>query len=598
MSRELRPPTSESPGRSGGRSGGPLTWFCLLSASGPRPKTVLVALIVYLLCATIHFRDFIFSGGNRIAGYIGDNRLYIVQLEHWYLVFRGIHKWNAPGYYFPAEGVLGYTDSMFLGSFPYSLLRAFGLDCYRAFEGHLVIYTLVAYVATLLLLSHTLRVGLGVGIFGAVLFTFSNLNYIWLRHAQNYGVMMVPLILLLAVKGAQAAVRNPLFAAMVSASSGALLGLLLLSNFYAGWFFALFLLLAASLFIALFHRVIPWRAAAKPAALILAAGLVAFLPALGGFLALYGPAMRDLPRRDFAEVLSNTQNVSDLWNTSESNFVWGSLICEPGRLPWAYGLPPLLLGAFITLSAAFGISKLIRRRSLDTVERILVAVGVSVVLIWPCLVTIGDSTLWWVIWRLVPGASVIRITQRFQFVLSLFVVVVTTVGLSRVSALGSLFTDGLTGASRHRAAWRAGFLFLLACMLAEQLNLGHFHLMNRNQERQRLDRVAPPPLWCRSAFFLVTRPDTLGFVTLDAMLLSLRHGLPTVNGYGHSPHYGVGDPRSPGYLMGVKAWLDRYRLGEGVCAVDLDTGQWKYALAPSRNKPPEVKPEDVLVLPR
>src|SRR5512133_1933997 len=105
-------------------------------------------LLIWVVGACIHFRSFLTSSHNRIAGNIGDNRMYMALAEHWYSVFRGLQSWNAPGFFYPQSGVMAYTDTFFLEALPYSLLRLAGCDPYLAFEGQFVILTLIGFTCT------------------------------------------------------------------------------------------------------------------------------------------------------------------------------------------------------------------------------------------------------------------------------------------------------------------------------------------------------------------------------------------------------------------------------------------------------------------
>ncbi len=77
-----------------------------------------VAAAVYVALASLSFKDFFLSRLNRIAGDFGDNRLCIFLIEHWYRVYRGLEHWDDPRFFYPARGVLGYSETMFVGSLP------------------------------------------------------------------------------------------------------------------------------------------------------------------------------------------------------------------------------------------------------------------------------------------------------------------------------------------------------------------------------------------------------------------------------------------------------------------------------------------------
>ena len=66
---------------------------------------------------------------------------------------------------------------------------------------------------------------------------------------------------------------------------------------------------------------------------------------------------------------------------------------------------------------------------------------------------------------------------------------------------------------------------------------------------------------------------------IDAMLVSQRLSLPTINGYSgyFPPGWGLLEPWLPTYAAAVSEWSEEHGLTSGVCSLDLTTMQWHAA---------------------
>jgi hypothetical protein len=139
-------------------------------------------------------------------------------------------------------------------------------------------------------------------------------------------------------------------------------------------------------------------------------------------------------------------------------------------------------------------------------------------------------------------------------------------------------------------------VFLLLLAVAEQINTTRFPSELPGDSGVGLDRAAqlaflrsatPPPSGCRSFFVLDTvhrKPLSAGkrhAVTsadqLDAMLISQKYRIPTLNGFSsYFPSgWGLRYPNAPGYLGAVRSWAAEHRVQDGLCRLDLGTMRWQ-----------------------
>jgi hypothetical protein len=179
------------------------------------------------------------------------------------------------------------------------------------------------------------------------------------------------------------------------------------------------------------------------------------------------------------------------------------------------------------------------------------------------------GSLWAVVWHL-PGANGLRAIDRIELVAGLAATLAIAASARDVGVLRGRWTGG--------PALRLAGLGLLALAVVEQVNLAPISSIDRPAQVDFVNSVRPAPSTCRT-FFVVDTARSLPYYDyhLDAMLVSQRLALPTINGYtGHfPPGWSLLDPAKPGYRAGVAEWANRHGLVSGMCSLDLATMRWQ-----------------------
>jgi hypothetical protein len=120
-----------------------------------------------------------------------------------------------------------------------------------------------------------------------------------------------------------------------------------------------------------------------------------------------------------------------------------------------------------------------------------------------------------------------------------------------------------------------GFIAVLA---VEQVNFTPTALISRSEELARLDNVRAAPGRCGTFYVVDSNPVGRPFFAyqIDAMLISHRAGIPTINGYsGWEPDgWALRDPTNGTYLPFADLWLERNGLIDRACALDVATMTW------------------------
>jgi hypothetical protein len=559
----------------------------------PRDMNRIFGLSAYgammIVAVLVMFREFFFGSMTLIAGDLGDSRLVIYLLEHWRNAFMGEVPWRSPGFFFPAKGVLGHAEALFLFSVPFALLRAAGTDTYLALEWTLVLMRLIGMIGLALVLKRVLGFSHPLSAFGAGLYGVLSAIYLKVGHTQMLAVDLLPLLIVLLHEWLGDAPRT----GARQWISGVLLALLIPLGFFTSynvaWMVAFYVLitLAAALLSADFRRIVgkvPALVRARTAR-IATLGVV-FVLAWVPFVATYLPVHGKFGKRSYWEVTHYLPHWLDMINSGQGNWVWGGLLSKifDWQSPRAWhevrtGLTPVLLASFL-FTFGWAVARLWRsnrhHRKADAECQLAAILGTGVILTWLISTSFGEVSLWLLVYQFVPGAGAIRAVGRIQLILGIPALVVALMGLK-------WSVERLQVSASPR--WRSLGTWLVVPALClflfvEQLNAGPTHYLNRREDIQYLAAIGPPPNDCKLFYIEAPVPGLRPNYAyqLDAMLISQRYGLPTVNGYsGQFPKKysdAIFTLRSPDYEQGIRDWLALKRIDQGVCRLALSSGTW------------------------
>ena len=524
------------------------------------------------------FRAQISSRFARITGDNGDARLAVYLCEHWYLWFSGHGSWRSPAFFYPLKGLLGWSDSYLLYEVFYAPLRVAGCDPFLAFQLTLVLLSAVGFTSFLLLVRRAFGAPQGVALLGALVFTFSNTMWLHVGSPQLSGVYIVPLILLLGMSAWRLGRQHPVRSALLGALAGLLWALLLYTTYYVAWFFALAAGVATVLWFLSGPRLFlaAGLSALRASAHTFVAAVVGFGVGIVPFALTYLPVLHEFGGLRYGEAMDYAPHVrSALVDVGTGNALWSGLsrrLVGPRYLtPYElqFAVTPVLLLLAVAGGIVVGWRVATGRAARPGVARsVAVLAGTALVLI-VLPMREGRHSLWRIVWE-IPGARAIRAIDRLE-VLTGFAVALAVVGAAtELSA-----RRGAHGPRRPRLLWRCAGVGLLLLAVAEQFNTKEHSTISRPAQLALL-RTPPPPRVCRS-FFVVDHRHTVGYVDqIDAMLISQKLSIPTINGYtAHDPRdWELRTPSAPGYRRAVAAWVTAHRIGAGLCQLDLAPIAW------------------------
>jgi hypothetical protein len=529
------------------------------------------------------YQDLLVSGFARMPGDTGDARHINLVLEHWFRVFTGEAAWRSPNFFFPQPATLGYSEALFLCALPYSVLRLLGAGIYSAFQGVLIWLSAVGYTAMYVLLYRTFGCRKLVAALVASLFAFSNQLTTHMGHPHLVTVAFVPVIAYCGFTyvDPQRTHRSALFHGL---AGSVLMALFLYTCFNIAWFVMFFAVMLLMVWVGL-----RWLGGERPRLIVVEIwrgrrdGLVfafAFLVCLTPFVATYVPVWRELGGRRFGDVVQMIPSPVDLVNVGAGNRVWGGVMAavtprDRGAISGLFTLGSPLFFMACFLCFGFGeITRLVRTAGKPEFRnRSAAGLAGAVFLSWILLVNVKGHSLWWAVFHFVPGASAIRVVNRYQLVLYAAMCIVLAIGLQRVLEI-----------RRRDLLVTGGVAVAAVLLLGEQAN--HMQTFDKVRETDRLARVPSPPAACR-VFFADHRPSLdrpfYAFQT-DAAMVARITGLPTINGYSSNFPRGwdLLVHTSPSYSSGVADWVLSHGLERGLCSLDLERGRWQAIKAVAR----------------
>lgn len=524
-----------------------------------RSTKLLIAILAAAASVVCLYYPFFFSGGNLVSGDLVDNRLYIVLLEHWRAVFSGHAAMTSPNFFAPYPGALGLSESLFLYTPFYLAFSLLGADRALSFQLTLIVLRLIGFFAVLALLRRRLKLSFIASLFGACLFTISNIYFVTEVHGVFAAVVFLPLLGLLLLgyvrRGSQACLWI----------SAVLAGLLFFTCYYMAFLGALagivFLLCSGP-------EVTKLRSRHVIRDLTVAALLFAI--ALIPFSLTYWPEFRSTGGRSYGESLVYARDWRELFDTGSKNMIWGKLdatIYDAIRRPeleYGRGWPPvtMLTACVLFLTALF--------RKQFAQRRIAISIGASCALLYFVSVKYGAWSAWWIVYRLVPGSTGIRVPGRINNVINLGVV-----------ALCAIAIHWLWSGGRKR---KCGAIALGLFLLIEQVNRAPLAMIDRTVEHSTFARIASAPASCKTFFAIDTRhPDDAGQV--DAMLLARSSGIPTINGHsGWAPDGWDLHRFDADYPFEARTYALEHDLQSGFCSVDFSSGRWRLVDATDGNQ--------------
>ena len=525
-------------------------------------------LVVWLVGAAIFFRPQWRSGFRTVVGNDGDMRLAVYLCEHWFRVFHGQDSWLNPQFFYPVKGLLGWSDTFALYQVFYTPLRLLGCDPFLALQLTIILLSLVGFLSFVALVREGFGTSLPLAAALGLVFAFSNALWLHAGAAQDSGLYLIPLVIWVGLRAWRSAVSpRRRLAPLVGLGLGLLVALVPYSTYYVSYFSVLCAVIALIVLVATGARSAwEWIRAELPARWPTIGGAAAGLVVgLVPFALTYLPSRPDDPGTSYAEAMVYAARWKDVLDIGKGNLLWSPP--RQGMYELTYAVTPILMLATVVLGAICARRVFTRTAEHAHLARLAATLALTAVVAELLPVHTRFATPWAVIYHL-PGANALRGIDRIDLVAGLL----ATMALA--AALGELWGSR----PGRRTRWvRAALAVVIALTLVEQINTSPTSAVNRRVQAALLASVLPAPVDCRS-FYVVDSRGSLPFFEsqLDAMLISQKLHLPTLNGYtAKNPiSWNLAVIGSPAYLGAVRSWVAVKNVPPGLCQLDLGTMKW------------------------
>lgn len=487
-------------------------------------------------CCLILIGEYVFYykiiGNDGLIGNRIDGRLNTLFAEHWYQVFRGNEPWMELPAFYPASNVLSYSDIMLGFAIPHSIFRIMGFDIYLSFKYSVILVHVLGSIALFFFMRKCLATSYLCSFLAVVGFSFSNGYYFLAGNPQMTAQSLLPFLFILVYYYFKNVNNKKRY---VCAFGG--LGLLILlfyTAFYVAYFFCIFMflwLLLGFLTFLLTNRVFLFNAIKavlsrwKELFLYAAYCVILMIP----FLILYLPTFGSIGGRTWEEISMYSPSIRGLIGLSTDN----PLGLDPTQYHLKTGIPIQVL---LLLVLGFIIWVCLKPTDTPPQQKDIplssFGTPLAVSLFLTCIVSLflvikwdNGFSLWYYVYKVVPGASALRALDRWNAFIVLPISILTAWFLERIRLhhhiIGSLVLIAVT----------------LVVYTANYSTVGICSTWNASDENNFISSVAVPPKDCQIMYIT----DKLQKYTIqdfsdeelqmDAWTIAYTYSLKTVNGY-------------------------------------------------------------------
>jgi len=554
-----RTASRKNTGRKMGKAGKALTEYGIVFA---------VMLVFALVC---HF-DTIRSHFELFPGDDGDALLNVLTADSYSDVFQSRMDFRKNRMFYPYPTGRGFTDlslTLYLLELPWRILFGAGM-----FSSALIVYWLLFHfgIASMFyLLRNVLHLNFMAALGGAFLAFYCNGCWVKLIHTQFFFMGLLPLLAICVIRYCQfwnsrRTLRRILF------GMGAILTFAWIA--YSNFFTAFFAGLAGGIYFLSYWLLSARRNNLKKLLLPQRVYELIFLALWGGllflpFLHTYRPLLNDNYKRTWFEAQGSLPTPADIVNIGPDNLLWGKLYdrafppVHKYLYENSYGIPLFTLTCLLFCFLFF-----LKQRKKIRPAWIALVVMAAVLYLLSLKFAHGVS-LWYFIWKYVPGGSGIRAGGRIYVFLMFPLTVFLWWMLDRYS---------------RRFSGRKQLLFcgiLFAVLALDNHNTMTIYRWKPSAYAACLEAIPAPPPEMR-CFFLINSAGGSPSAShhcrygLLAWSMARRFKSFTINGYSGNVPAGFlpMDPLSPSYRKEIAQWVKRHGL-TGVFSYDTATGKWQ-----------------------
>lgn len=531
-----------------------------------------VVLPVMLIFFGIFYFDTIKSGFALFPGDDCDAFLNILAADSWSDVFNGKTAFRQNRIYYPFAFGRGFTDlslSLYLLELPWRIFCGAGMFS-SALLSYLFLFNF-GILSMFYLLRKVLYLNFAASLGGALLAFYCNGCFVKLLHTQFFFMGLLPLLIICAIRYCQYYYSEKIFPRVFYGVTAILIfAAIAYSNYYTAFFAGL----AAGIYFTIYAVLLAKKGALKRVFIAGRITEIIFLAVFGvgmfvPFFYTYIPLTTSDYARSWTAAQGTLPTLADIVNIGPHNLLWGKLYdwCFPPVHKYIYenyhGLPLLTLGVFLFCLYHFFKE---RKKIKPCIAALVLAMGVMYIL---SLKFAHGISLWYFIWKYVPGGSAIRAAGRIYVFMMIPLMIFIWYMMSRITRVFSC---------RKRLIICASVFLVLA---VDNVNTMKICNWEPAKTVSKLDTIVHPPsdmscFYVTSSGTAVHGQSNWGASGLQAWYIARRYDVFTINGYsGNTPaSFLATDPWSPTYRQEISQWVRHHNL-TNIYSFDLATGKWQ-----------------------
>ena len=558
---------------------------------------LLTAAIIVL--EIIFFRQVIFNDG--LFGDAADSLLNNMLAEHWFQFLLGKESWNDLLVFYPLFNTISYSDMGLGFAFPYVIFRLLGMNLYLSNKISLICLHVFGSLCLAWFLNKKLKVNTVWTLIGVTVFSYSGVYYGLINHTQMFTVSFLPFVILMIYDYLESAIKEEkskkrflfLFFAVAS------MVLLFYTAFYVGYFLAIFCLILFAVWIVMALCI--KRAYLKNAWLFMKKHCLELLAACVGavillipFLYSYLPTMKRVGSRSWEvveELMPELRNVLDL---SPNTVLYGRLLSSlqyagNASMEGDVNFSVITIVLLVVLTAVY--IKKNKRTESFLIAGILLTSLLSILLV----VKFGETSLWYVFYAFLPGASALRAIGRYYLFLHL------PMGILIAYCGNALWMEKCKdpkkskssikskGSQKNKDSQKSTWvplaipILLFALVLLANMKFHIYSDWSIHEEEDKMSQIADPPKDCEAMFLyqdeqggkIDGKSIDCAYWQMKAWQIASQKGIKTINGYsGNNPNdWNMVENDKPNSLAAAWCWIDQYQL-EHVYFYNLSTNEW------------------------
>lgn len=547
-----------------------------MNMSKKHNKDIWIIAIGIIILEALFFRHALFS--DVLFGDNGDGLLNNLFTEHWYQVLLGNEKWNQLIAFYPIENTISYSDMDLGFAFPYIIFRFFGMNMYLSNKISLMILHVWGSSCLSYFLHKQCKITSFWTLVGVVVFSCSGSYTLLFGHSQMFAVSYIPFIIVMSFSYFnEANVHKRVIYAVLAVTS---VVLLFYTAFYVAFYLGIYLISGVVIGVC-YCLLVKREYFTKIFAFFKNRIWEIFCYAFWGaflmipFFKVYLPTMKLTGGRAWKHVLNACPKITQLIDYNPNTLLYGWLyriidldakLIDEGGVSFSIISIVLFVGVIINYIVW---NKKRKEKTTEAIKKmdlengmVIIAVTTTIFAILS-IVRFGDFSIWYIFYKLIPGARVIRAVYRYNLFLHIPLAIL-------VAYLGNKVKI-----DKKSSKFIATIVFMV--LLLSNLKQQECYRWTISGTESELEKVAAMPQECEAIYGMkigdTSTPEP--YLHMKMWNIAFANGVKTLNGYSGNIPYGwtlyyLKDPRSI-----ERAWnyIAKNEL-RNVYFYDMNTDEW------------------------